>query len=189
MLLEHPESVKFSCFWSNRMVPDILLLLARRRLLLTPFRCLSSVLLPRVLRDQYFSISFLLLAGNSYMVTSWWCLTYTIIYLLVTRPPLTILTWLLESRWLITNTCSFLAVTWTHWVSSTSPIPIYSSAWLVPHHALLIFLLFSVTSTCTSDVRSTVTLLFLRVYKSVYWQPVALDLTSFVVLLYSGRSQ
>ena len=130
-----------------------------------------------------------LLAGNSYMVTLWWCLTYTLIYLLVTHPPLTILTWPLESRWLFTNTCSFLAVTWTRWVSSTSPLLIYSSAWLVPRHALLISLLSSVMSTCTSDIRSTVTLLFLRVYKSVYWQPVALDLTSFVVLLYSGRSQ
>ena len=110
-------------------------------------------------------------------------------YLLVTRPPLTILTWLLESRWLFTNTCSFLAVTWTRWVSSTSPLLIYSSAWLIPRHALLISLLSSVMSMCTSDIRSTVTLLFLRVYKSVYWQPVALDLTSFVVLLYSGRSQ
>ena len=34
-------------------------------------------------------------------------------YLLVTCPPFTILTWPLESRWLFTNTCLFLAVTWT----------------------------------------------------------------------------
>ena len=47
-----------------------------------------------------------LLAGNSYMVTLQWCLTYTLIYLLVTRPPLTILTWPLESWWLFTNTGS-----------------------------------------------------------------------------------
>ena len=77
-----------------------------------------------------------LLAGNSYMVTLWWCLTYMLVYLLVTRPPLTILMWPLESRWLFTNTCLFLAVMWTCWVSSTSPSLIYSSAWLVPHHAL-----------------------------------------------------
>ena len=67
-------------------------------------------------------------------------------YLLVTCPPLTLLTWLLESWWLFTNTCSFLAVTWTSWVSSMSPLLIYSSAWLVPHHALLISLLSSVMS-------------------------------------------
>ena len=130
-----------------------------------------------------------LLAGNSYKVILWWCLTYTLFYLLVTHPPLTILTWLLESWWLFTNTWSFLAVTWTCWVSSTSPLLIYSSAWLIPHHASLISLLSSVTSMCTSDVHSTVTLLFLRVYKSVCWQLVASDLASFVVLLYSGRSQ
>ena len=94
-----------------------------------------------MLRDQYFHFFSWLLAGNSYMVTLWWCLTYTPIYLLVTRPPLTILTWPLESRWLFTNTCSFLTVTWTSWVSSTSPLLIYSSAWLVPRHALLICLL------------------------------------------------
>ena len=143
-----------------------------------------------VLQDQYFSFFFSwLLADNSYMVTLWWCLTYMLIYLLVTCPPLTILMWPLESRWLFTNMCSFLAVMWTCWVSSTSPLLIYSSAWLVPRHALLIVLLSSVTSMCTSDVHSTVTLLFLRVYKSVCWQLVASDLTSFVVLLYSGRSQ
>ena len=102
-----------------------------------------------VLRDQYFHFFSWLLAGNSYMVTLWWCLTYTLIYLLVTRPPFTILTWPLESRWLFTNTCSVLAVTWTYWVSSTSPLLIYSSAWLVPRHALLISLLFSVTQSCT----------------------------------------
>ena len=61
------------------------------------------------------------------------------LYLLVTHPPLTILMWLLESWWLFTDMCLFLAVTWTCWVSSTSPLLIYSSAWLVPHHALLIF--------------------------------------------------
>ena len=54
----------------------------------------------------------------------------------------------LESRWLFTNTCSFLAVTWTSWISSTSPLLIYSSAWLVPRHALLISLLSSVTQSC-----------------------------------------
>ena len=32
-----------------------------------------------VLRDQYFHFFSWLLAGNSYMVTSWWCLTYTLI--------------------------------------------------------------------------------------------------------------
>ena len=94
-----------------------------------------------LLRDQYFHFFSWLLAGNSYMVTVWWCLTYTLIYLLVTRPPLTILTWLLESRWLFTNTCLSFAVMWTSWVSSTSPLLIYSSAWLVPRHALLIYLL------------------------------------------------
>ena len=57
-----------------------------------------------MLRNQYFHFFSWLLAGNSYMVTLWWCLTYTLIYLLVTRPPLTILTWPLESRWLFTNT-------------------------------------------------------------------------------------
>ena len=130
-----------------------------------------------------------LLAGNYYMVTLRWCLTYTLIYLLVTHPPLTLLMWVLESQWLFTNMCSFLVVMWTCWAPSTSPILIYSSAWLIPHHALLIFLLFYVTSTCTSDIHSTVALLFLRVYKSVSWLPVASDLTSFIVLLYFGRSQ
>ena len=94
-----------------------------------------------LLRDQYFHFFSWLLAGNSYMVTLWWCLTHTLVYLLVTHPPLTILTWPLESRWLFTNTCSTLTVTWTSWVSSTSPLLIYSSAWLVPRHALLICLL------------------------------------------------
>ena len=92
--------------------------------------------LPIVTRPVLFHFLSWLLAGNSYMVTLWWCLTYTLIYLLVTCPPLTILTWPLESWWLFTNTCSFLAVTWTRWVSSTSPLLIYSSAWLVPCHAL-----------------------------------------------------
>ena len=141
-----------------------------------------------VMRPVLFNFFSWLLAGNSYMVTLWWWLTHMLIYLLVTHPPLTILMWLLESWWLFTNTCLFLTVTWTSWVSSMSPILIYSSAWLIPCHALLTSLLSFVTSTCTSDVRSTVTL-FLRVYKSVCWQPVASDLTSFVVLLYSGRSQ
>ena len=93
-----------------------------------------------MLRNQYFHFFSWLLADNSYMVTLWWCLTYTLIYLLVTRPPLTILTWPLESQWLFTNTCLFLTVTWTSWVSSTSPLPIYSSAWLVLHAFLPIVL-------------------------------------------------
>ena len=42
-------------------------------------------------------------------------------YLLVTCPPLTILTWPLESWWLFTNTCSFLAVTWTCWFPPRHP--------------------------------------------------------------------
>ena len=75
----------------------------------------------QLLRDQYFHFFSWLLA--------------------VTRPPLTILTWPLESQWLFTNTCSSLTVTWTSWVSSTSPLLIYSSAWLVPRHAWLISLL------------------------------------------------
>ena len=88
-----------------------------------------------LLRSQYFHFFSWLLAGNSYMVTLWWCLTYTLIYLLVTRPPLTILTWLLESQWLFTNTYSFLAVTWTSWVSSTSPLLIVlHDSFLVMHY-------------------------------------------------------
>ena len=39
-----------------------------------------------------------LLAGNYYMVTLWWCLSYTLIYLLVTHPPLTLLMWVLVLR-------------------------------------------------------------------------------------------
>ena len=73
-------------------------------------------------------------------------------YLLVTHPPFTILTWLLESRRLFTNTCSFLAVTWTSWVPSTSPLLIYSSAWLVPCHAFVMLThaqLAVVTQSCT----------------------------------------
>ena len=100
-----------------------------------------------------------LLAGNSYMVTLWWCLTYTLIYLLVTRPPLTILTWPLESQWLFTNTCSFLAVTWT---VGFPPHHLYlfivlHDSFLVMHYWSLYCLVDSCTAHCSdSELRLTV---------------------------------
>ena len=55
----------------------------------------------QVLWPVWFYFFSWLLAGNYYMVTLWWCLTYMLFYLLVTCPPFTLLTWLLESQWLI----------------------------------------------------------------------------------------
>ena len=62
-------------------------------------------------------------------------------------------------------------------------------AWNHQRHSLTLFAFVQayvaevICYMCTSDVHSTVTLLFLRVYKSVCWQPVASDLTSFIVLV------
>ena len=85
-------------------------------------------------------------------------------YLLMTWPPFTILTWPLESRWLFTNTCSTPTVMWTSWVPSTSPLPIYSSAWLVPRHALLICLLFLMTRAQLAVVTQSCALLYIAAH-------------------------
>ena len=80
-------------------------------------------------------------------------------YLLVTRPPLTILTWPLESQWLFTNTCSFLAVMWTCWVSSTSPylFIVLHDSFLVMHYWFLYCLVDSCAAHyCDSELRLTV---------------------------------
>ena len=110
-------------------------------------------------------------------------------YLLVTHPPLTILMWLLESWWL-TNMCSFLAVMWTCWFSSTSPLCLL----IVLHDSFLVMhdwsLYCSLWHLCVLVTFAAALLYFsLRVYKSVCWQHAASDLTSFIVLLYLGRSQ
>ena len=102
---------------------------------LTPLGWLSTrtLVVTIMLRDQYFHFFSWLLAGNSYMVTAWWWLTYTLIYLLVTRPPLTILTWPLESRWLFTNTCSCL-----QWRGLVGFPPRHPSLFIVLHDLFLV---------------------------------------------------